>query len=153
MPEQLDIQTEYSNLLASFAKGSLSSEQYVSTPPGNPEPQVPDTPIDPILEPEVPAEPPVSATPEAPKVPEVPAVPAEGQVDTTFNDWDVVETPAASEAAPVVPVEVFVELGKALGLEKDQNKETVLRAISELKAEAEKSKLPDASQIPNELKK
>lgn len=153
MPEQQDIQTEYSNILAQFAKQSLSSDPFNPTLPGNPEPEIPQTPIvDAVLEPEVPVEPPAPATPEPPKAPEVPTEPAAGQ-EESFNDWDaVVETPA-SVVAPVIPVEVFVELGKALGLEKDQNKETVLKAISDLKAEAEKSKLPDASQIPGELKK
>jgi hypothetical protein len=152
MAEPLDIQTEYSNLLASFAKGSLSSDPYVATPPA--EPQAPSVQDDPILEhTEVPVEPVAPATSEAPKAPEVPAVAVADQGDTTFNDWDAVETPTPSETVPAIPVEVYIELGKALGLEKDQSKETVLQAINTLKAEVEKSKLPDASQIPGELKK
>lgn len=142
-----DIGTEYNDMLAAFAAGSLapSTDKTEPTEPAT-------TPQEPT-EPTPTVETPTAITPPAVEEPKVTAPVVEDvKIDEPWTDWDA--TPeVANQDAPKVDVTnttatpTFTELSKALGVE-FKSEADVLAAI---KAEQEKTKILD--NIPSELKK
>lgn len=142
------VQDDLSAILADFAKSTLSSEPTPEVAPAATE----------APKNEAPAPEPVSAASTTPEVVEPKAEPtnpeATKEEDGLFSDWDTPsEVKAETTTATTLPDEVLGELGKVLGIEKVSSKAELVTAISQLKAEAEKAKGPDATEIQPELLK
>lgn len=138
------IQEELNDLFTGLAKNSNSQAALDAVPavPATTEPAVtpPVTPTEPVV-------------PTAVVAPVEPVAP----VETTFiEDWDgvTVTTPPATQAqvdvplVPQVPSFDFSEIAKVLGREDVKTKEDVIKAVNEVKAQAE-----TLSQIPESLAK
>lgn len=146
-----DIQSDYSAMLADFAKsttggGESSTEAPAATGTTNEtvETQTPEATT--------------STTPEATEVkvePETKKEEVAPKEDGLFSDWDTPaeEPEVKTEIKSGLPDEILGELGKVLGLEKVSRKEDLVQALTTLKQEAEKAKGPDAAEIHPELLK
>lgn len=130
------IQTELNDILAKFAKDSISQPQIDPFTPAD---------GDPVITPPSPA--PAAASVNAPPAPAtapstvVPPTPVAQSVDT-FEDWEGEPTQPAAVPSSTEPITTpvqpdFSEIAKVLGKEDVKEKEAVIAAVNELKQRAE----------------
>lgn len=144
-----DLQTDYGNLLAEFAKNSLNPNQ---TPDATAPVVVPDSSVPPVVAPPVtPTAPDNVADPTTP-VATTPVTPAvDGSI---IDDWDASAPSGVAQPAvvPATPIFDFSEVGKALGAESIKSKEDLVSFVTKVKTEAETIKT-GLSDLPKELAK
>lgn len=144
MSEIKTINDDLSDILADFAKNSVGGPAPEEAPAATGAEQVAEPQAEQKVED-------VSTAQTKPEdKPEVEAKPEE-EVEGPIADWDT--DPDVSPEAPApasVDTAILSELGSALGLEKVESKEDLIKAASEL---AQKAKGPDTSDVHPELLK